>query len=438
MNYALYDFVAVTHSSALDRRSGALRSPRQVGETDSAEKRRERIEPIGGVKTTMTIEMTRRTAIASAILAAVVGAAPSRAADEPIRIGSFLSLTGPASFLGDPELKTLRLFVDRINEAGGVLGRKLTFVHYDDGSEAAKANGFVKRLIESDGVDVIIGGTTTGTTMAAVPLIEKVGIPFISLAGGIVVVEPVKKWVFKTPGSDTFSIARILDDMKKRGITKLALLSESSGIGQSSRAEAQKLVEKYGITLVADETFGSKDIDVTAQLTRIRANGAAQAVAIFGFGQGPAVATKNYAQLGLTLPLYHTHGVASQEFIQLVGAAGEKVRLSSPALIVADDLPDDDPQKPVLVAYRDVYEKAYGERPATFGGYAYDALTIMIQAITRAGGVDKAKVRDALETTHGHAGTAGTFDMSPSDHMGLDLGSFRLVEIRDGRFRLVP
>lgn len=385
----------------------------------------------------MTIDVTRRTLIASGILAAIVGASPARAAGEPIKIGSILSLTGPASFLGEPELKTLQLYVDRINAAGGVVGRQLALIHYDDGGDAAKANGFVKRLIESDAVDVIIGGTTTGTTMAVVPLIEKAGIPFISLAGGIVVVEPVKKWVFKTPGSDRFSIARILDDMKRRGITELALLTETSGLGQSSKVEAQKLVGQYGITIVADEAYGPKDIDITAQLTRIRGTAGVQAVAVFGFGQGPAVVTKNYAQLGLTLPLYHTHGVASQEFIQLTGPAGEKVRLSSPALIVVDDLPASDPQKAVLSGYREAYKAKYGEDPATFGGYAFDALTVVVAAIVKAGGTDKMKVRDALEATHGLVGTAGVYNMSSTDHMGLDLDSFRLVEIENGKFKLV-
>ncbi|NLH81883.1 MAG: ABC transporter substrate-binding protein, partial [Phyllobacteriaceae bacterium] len=315
----------------------------------------------------MPITLSRRNWIASALATAVFAAAGRAAkADAPIKIGAFLSITGPAAFLGDPELKTLQLFIDHINAKGGVLGRSLSLVSYDDGGDAAKANGFVKRLIESDGVDVLIGGTTTGTTMAVVPMIERAEIPFISLAGGIVVVEPVKKWVFKTPGSDRFSIARIFDDMKKRGITKLALLTETSGLGQSSKAEATKLVGQYGLTIVADEAYGPKDIDTTAQLTRIR-NSNAEAVAVFGFGQGPAIVTKNYAQLGLKQPLYQTHGVAAKEFIALVGSAGEGVRLSSPALIVVDDLPASDPQKAVLVAYRDAYKAKYGEDPATFG-----------------------------------------------------------------------
>jgi len=358
-------------------------------------------------------------------------------AEEPIRIGSVLSITGPASFLGEPELKTLQLYINRINGQGGVLGRKLELIHYDDGGDANKANGFTKRLIDSDNVDILIGGTTTGATMSALPVVEKAAIPFISLAGGVVIVEPAKKWIFKTPGSDRHSVARIMDDMKKRGFTKLAVMAETSGVGQSSKVEAEKLASQYGLTIVSEESFGSKDTDMTPQLTRIRSTPGVQAVAVFGFGQGPVVVTKNYDQLGMQLPFYHTHGVASQEFATLTGKSGEGVRLSSPALLVVDEIPANDPQKAVLTAFRDEYRKAYKEDPATFGGYAYDALMIAVEAMKKSGGTNKEKVRDALEATRGYVGTAGVVNMSATDHMGLDFGSFRLIEIRQGKFKLV-
>lgn len=371
-----------------------------------------------------------------AALLAGVAFAMNAVAQQPIRIGSFLSTTGPASFLGDPEVKTLKLYVDKVNAQGGVLGRKLELVVYDDGGDAAKANGFVKRLIEADKVDFIIGGTTTGTTMAVVPFVEAARIPFISLAGGIVVIEPPRRWVFKTPGTDRQSIERIFGEMKARGIAKVGLLSETSGLGQSSRQEAFKLAPKYGIALLADETYAQKDTDVTPQLTRIRNAPGVQAVLVVGLGQGPALATRNYEQLGVKLPLYHTHGVAARDFIELAGKAAEGVRIASPALIVADDLPADDPQKPVLAAYRKDYREAYGEEPATFGGYAYDALMIAVDAIKRAGSTDREKVRAAVESTHNHVGTAGVFNLSANDHMGLDLSSFRMIEVRGGEFHL--
>ena len=143
-------------------------------------------------------------------------AAGAAIAQEPIRIGAFLSVTGGAAFLGDPEQKTLELYVEKLNAAGGVLGRKLQLVSYDSAGDAEKARTFAKRLIEQDKVDVIVGGSTTGETMAVVPLVEAAGMPFISLAGAVVIIEPVKKWVFKTPHTDRMACERIFLDMRGR------------------------------------------------------------------------------------------------------------------------------------------------------------------------------------------------------------------------------
>ena len=368
--------------------------------------------------------------------ALALGALGAFAAD-PIKIGSVLSVTGPAAFLGDPELKTLQLYVDDLNKKGGVLGRQLQLVHYDDGSDANKANSFTKRLIEDDKVDVLVGGTTTGATMSSVPLAEKAGIPFISLAGAVVIVEPVKKWVFKTPHTDRMAAEKVFEDMKKRGLTKVALLSETSGFGASGKKETEAVAGKYGITLVANETYGPKDTDMSPQLTKIKTTPGIQAVFVFGLGQGPAIVTKNYKQLGITLPLYQSHGVASDEFLKLAGPAAEGVRLPSPAQLIPEKLPANDPQKPIVTAYDKAYKAAYKTDVSTFGGYAYDGLMLAVDAIKRAGSTDKAKVRDALEATKGFVATSGTFNMSPTDHMGLDLSAFRLLEVKGGDWSIV-
>ena len=369
--------------------------------------------------------------------AALVLGAFGAIAAEPIKIGSVLSVTGPAAFLGDPELKTLQLYVDDINKKGGVIGRPLQLVHYDDGSDANKANGFAKRLLEDDKVDILVGGTTTGSTMSMVPLAEKSGTPFISLAGAVVIIEPVKKQVFKTPHTDRMAAEKVFEDMKKRGITKVALLSETSGFGASGKKETEAVAAKYGITLVANETYGPKDTDMSPQLTKIKGTPGVQAVFVFGLGQGPAIVTKNYKQLGITLPLYQSHGVASDEFLKLAGPAAEGVRLPSPAQLIPEKLPANDPQKPVVTAYEKAYKAAYKQDVSTFGGYAYDGLMLAVDAIKRANSTDKAKVRDALEATKGFVGTSGTFNMSATDHMGLNLSSFRMLEIKGGDWVIV-
>ncbi|MBK6401556.1 MAG: ABC transporter substrate-binding protein [Rhodocyclaceae bacterium] len=378
----------------------------------------------------------RRVAGMAAGLALATGLTVASAA-EPIKIGSVLSVTGPAAFLGDPELKTLQLYVEKLNKEGGLLGRPLQLIHYDDGSDANKANSFGKRLIEDDKVDIIVGGTTTGSTMSMVPLVEKAEVPFISLAGAVVIVEPVKKWVFKTPHTDRMAAEKVFEDMKKRGLTKVALLSETSGFGQSGKKETEAMAAKMGITLVANETYGAKDTDMTPQLTKIKNAPGVQAVFVFGLGQGPAVVNKNYRQLGIALPLYHAHGVASEEFIKLSGPAAEGVRLPAAALLVASKLAANDPQKPVVTEYRKAYGDRYKEDVSTFGGHAYDGLMLAVDAIKRAGATDRAKVRDAIEATKGYVGTGGRVNMSATDHMGLDLSAFRMLEVKNGDWSLV-
>ena len=376
----------------------------------------------------------RGLAAAAAGFALFTGAA---VAQEPIKIGSFLGITGPAAFLGDPEAKTMELYVEKINAAGGVLGRKLQLISYDTGADSEKSRTFVKRLIEQDKVDLILGGSTTGETMAVIPLVEAAQIPFISFGGAVVVVEPVKKWVFKTPQTDRMACEKIFVDMKSRNLSKIALISGNGGFDKSMRAQCLGVAKKYGIEVIADENYGNSDTDMTAQLTKIKNTAGVQAVLNAGFGQGPAIVTKNYRQINITLPFYQSHGVASKEFIKLAGAAADGVRLPASALLVADALPASDPQRAVLVSYKKDYEARFKSDVSAFGGHGYDGLMIAVEAIKKAGSTDKAKVRGAIEATRNFVRVGGIFNMSPTDHMGLDLGAFKMLEIKGGNWTLV-
>jgi len=380
--------------------------------------------------------LTRRNLLklsAATLLGASVSL-PAFAADT-IKIGTFLAVTGPASFLGDPELKTLQMYVDEINSKGGVLGKQLELVHYDSGANPKKAVNFAKRLIQRDRVDVIVGGSASGETLAVVPEVEKAGIPFISLAGSIRIVEPTKKWVFKTPHTDRMAIGKIYGDMKKRGIQRVALISGDGGFDKSCRAQAMKLASAYGMSIVGDESYGKKDTDMTAQLTKIRATDA-QGIVNCGFGTGPAIVTKNVRQLGINVPLYQSHGVASKKYIELAGEAAEGVRLPAAALLVAEILPDSEPQKDVLVSYKSKYEAAHGP-VSTFGGHAYDGLMIAVEAMKRVGSTNKEAVRAEIEKTRGFIGTSGVFSMNANDHLGLTLDAFKMLEIKNGTWSLV-
>ncbi len=380
----------------------------------------------------MTVSMR----IAAVAAACVAGVIPAGEAFAQVKVGAVLSVTGPASFLGDPEKKTLEMYVDAINAKGGVNGQKLQLVVYDDGADANAARTFATRLIEEDKVVAMVGGTTTGATMAMIPLFEEAQIPLISLGGAIQIVEPVRKWVFKTPHTDKMACEKIFADLKQRNLTTVALISGTDAFGKSMRDQCVAVAPKAGITIAHEESYGPRDSDMTPQLTNIKGKAGVQAVINPGFGQGPAIVTRNYRQLGIALPLYQSHGVASKQFIELAGAAADGVRLPAAALLVAAKLPDSDPQKPVVVDYTRTYQDKTGQPVSTFGGHAYDGLMILTEAAKRAGSFDKAKVRDEIEKTKGFIGTGGVVNMSPSDHLGLDLSAFRMLEIKSGDWAL--
>jgi len=354
-----------------------------------------------------------------------------------VKIGAVLSVTGPASFLGDPERKTLDMYVAEINANGGVNGQKLQLVSYDDAGDASAARTFATRAIEDDKVVAMIGGTTTGTTLAMIPLFEEAEIPFISLGGAVQIVEPVRKWVFKTPHTDRMACEKIFADAKGRNLTSVALIWGTGAFGKSMREQCVAVAPGAGISIAHDESYGPRDSDMTPQLTNIKGKSGVQAVINADFGQGPAVVTRNYRQLGMQLPFYQSHGVASKQFIELAGPAANGVRLPAAALLVADKLPDGDAQKPVVLAYTRMYEQKTREPVSTFGGHAYDGLMILVEAARRAGSFDKAKLRDEIERTRNFVGTGGVVNMSPADHLGLDLTAFRMLQIKDGDWALI-
>ena len=292
-----------------------------------------------------------KTTLTTTALTGILAIGFADAALAEIRIGATISETGPASFLGDPEAKTLHMLVDEINAAGGVNGEQINLILYDDGGDPNRARTFATRLVEDDEVVAIIGGTTTGATMSIIPVIEDAEIPFISLAGAIEIIDPVQPFTFKTPHTDRMACAKIFEDMKERGSTRIGMISGTDGFGASMRNQCLSIVGDYGIEIVADESYGPQDADMTPQLTNIRGRDGIEAVLNPGFGQGPSIVTRNYAQLGVGLPLYQSHGVASQGFIDLAGpAAAEAVRLPGTALLVGELLNADDPQRPVVRA----------------------------------------------------------------------------------------
>jgi branched-chain amino acid transport system substrate-binding protein len=370
-----------------------------------------------------------------AAAAAVVFACAAAHAD--VKIGAVLSVTGPGSFLGDPEKRTLEMYAADINAAGGINGQRVKIFIYDDGGDANKARTFATRLVEEDDVDAVVGGSASGTALAMRDVYEDAGIPFIALAGAAEIVVPVRKWVFKTPHTELMSCGKIFEDLKKRDLIRIGMISGTDGWGKAMRTECLKIAPAAGVIVIKDEIYGAADIDMTPQLTNIKNTNGVQAVINCGFGQGPAIVTRNFRQLGITAPLYESHGVSSKSYIDLAAQAAEGVRLPAAAVLVADKLPDGDPLKPVAMAYKTRFERTTGQPVSTFGGHMRDGLFILVEAMTRAKSANKAKVRDEIERTQNFIGTGGVVNMSASDHLGLDLTSFRMLEIRNGDWVLV-
>ncbi|MCK9916109.1 ABC transporter substrate-binding protein [Microbacteriaceae bacterium K1510] len=371
------------------------------------------------------------------LLAAAAFVTAASAAHADIKIGAILSVTGPASFLGDPEKKTIEMYVADINAKGGINGQQVKLFVYDDGGDPNQARTFGTRALEQDGVDALLAGSTTATTMALIPLAEDAQVPLINFAGAVQTVTPAKKWNFKTPHTDLMACEKIFEDLKKRNLTKIGLISGKDAFGASMRSQCLTVTGKYGIEVLADESYGPGDTDMTPQLTKIKGTPGLQAVVNPGFGQGPAIVTRNYKQLDIKVPLYESHGVGSKQYISLAGAAAEGVRLPAAALLVAEKLPDNDPQKKVVVDYKTTYEQKTGQPVSTFGGHAYDGLMILVEAMKRAKSADKAKVRDEIEKTKNFMGTGGVVNMTPTDHLGLDLTAFRMLEIKNGDWVLI-
>ena len=365
-----------------------------------------------------------------------VGAIQAHAA-EPIRIGAIFSVTGPASFLGEPERNTAKMLEEDLNAAGGLLGRKVEVIVYDDESDTTKAVTAVDRLLKRDRVVAVIGPSTSGSTLAIVPKIEEAKIPLISCAAAKKIADPVKRWVFKTPQNDALAVKKILQHAKSAGISKIAILTASDAFGAAGREELKELAGPAGMTIVSDEVFGPKDTDMTAQLTRIKGT-AAQAIVAWGTNPGPAVVARNRVQLKIGLPLYMSHGVASPKFIELAGPENaEGILLPAGRLIAEGQVPSGHPQKTILANYTKEYEARFKQPISTFGGYAWDAIMLVAQAVKRAQSAEPAAIRDALEATRGFWGTTGEYNFSAEDHAGLTEDAFVMVRITKGTWEML-
>lgn len=351
---------------------------------------------------------------------------------KPIKIGAIFSATGNASSLGKPERDTVLLLTEQINQAGGIKGRPIELVFQDSESDETKAVLAIKRLAGDPEIVGIVGGTTSGESLAMMSEAEKNGLTFISVAASIKIVDPVQKWVFKTPATDREVVSAIINHLKSKNLTKVAWMSVNNAYGDSGRVEFERLVKSSGVELLSNERFNATDTDMTTQATKAKAAGP-QAVVVWSTPPSASVMATGIATVGLKVPHFQSHGIANQAFIDQAKDAAEGVIFPAQKLAIWDTLPDSDPVKKVAGEYVKAFQSKYNYFPTTFGAHAYDGFMLLVKAIESAG-ADRAKIRDAVEGSRNFVSAGGVFNMSPTDHMGLKDTDIALVQIKNGKW----
>ena len=354
---------------------------------------------------------------------------------ENIKVGAILAVTGGASFLGGPEARTLEMMVQEINAAGGINGNKIDLIIKDSAGDPEKAISFAKQLIEEDKVFAIIGPSTSGETMKIKNIAEEAQMILLSCAAAEVIVNPVAKYVFKTPQKDSDAVKKIYGTMKDMGISKIAVLTGNTGFGNAGKGQLEKIAPEFGIEILASEVYDKKETDLSAVVAKLMADKDIQAVVNWSIVPAQGILAKNMRQAGWDVPLFQSHGFGNIKYVEAGGAASEGIIFPAGRLLVADLLPDDNQQKALLLKYKNDYESKYDDQVSTFGGHAYDALTILVTGIELAG-LDREKVRSTIEIIKELPGTAGIFNFSPEDHNGLDIDSFEMLTVKNGKFAI--
>jgi branched-chain amino acid transport system substrate-binding protein len=327
------------------------------------------------------------------------------------------------------------MLVDDANARGGILGRKIELIVKDTSASPEKAISFAKQLIDEEQVFAIIGPATSGETLAVKAIAEEGKTLLLSCAAAEAIVNPVGRYVFKTAQKDSHAIVKVFQQMRKAGVTRIGVLSSNTGFGKAGREAIAKLAPEHGVQIVVDEVYDKAATDLTAEVTKVKAANV-QAILNWSIEPAQAIVIKNARQIGMTVPIFQSHGFANIQYVKAAGAAAEGVVFPASRIVVAEALPEKHPQKAVLVSYKRAYETRYQEDASAFGGYAHDAFAALVKAIAEVG-PDREKVRSAIENMKGFVGTSGVFSFSPTDHNGLDVEAFEMVTVKDGRFVLL-
>ena len=376
-------------------------------------------------------------ALAAAALALAAGGALA-----DINVGVTVSATGPAASLGIPEKNTIALMPQEI------AGQKVHYIVLDDGSDTTKAVSNTRKLITEDKVDIILGSTVTPNSLAMIDVVAEAQVPMISMAASAKIVDPVdakRRWVFKTPQNDIQMSLAIASHMKDHGVKTVGYIGFADAYGEGWYNEFSKAAALKGITVVANERFARSDSSVTAQVLKLQA-AKPDAILIGGSGTPAALPQITLKERGYAGLIYQTHGVANADFLRVGGKSVEGTYLPAGPVLVARQLPATNPVRASATEYVTKYEAQYGkDTVSTFGGHAWDAGKLMAAAVPVAlkkaqpGTPEfRAALRDALENTKDVAGAHGIFNMSPTDHLGLDQRARVMVKIENGTWKVQP
>ena len=355
-----------------------------------------------------------------------------------IKIAGIFSSSGGAAPLGEPGLETLKMVVENQNKEGGINGKKVELITYDDKSDQNEAVLAMKKAITQDKVSVVIGGTISGNALAMVPLAEQNKVPFIATSSSFQIYQKEdgssRDWVFKVPPNDSHAVEKILQYLKDKGLKKVAWLNVSNSFGTGAHTEFKKMASKYGIEAVIEDEFEVTVKDAKPMLTRVKKENP-EAIIVWGTVQESSVVIKNIRELGIELPIVGSHAIGSEQLIQLAGNAANNVVFPSGKLIVADQLKDTDPQKEVLLKYKKMYEEKYNKGVSLFGAHPWDAFFMLKEAVEKKG-TDPKGIKDYFENDLGeYVGLNGIFKISPKNHNGLTTeSSLVMVRIKDGKW----
>lgn len=355
-------------------------------------------------------------------------------ASGPIKIGAVLDITGAGASLGVPERQTLLMLAEQVNAAGGVNGRKVELLIEDNQSTEDGAAKAASKLLSTEKVDILLGASRTGPSLAMRPLAEQAKKPMISLAANQKIVDG-STWVFKTAQNDRVVLERLVDDMKSQGLKKIAVARDASGFGEGIPEMLAEIGKPAGIEVVAVEKFAPDATDFTAQMVNIR-KADPDATLIWGIPPAASLAQVSYERIGPKVPVYQSHGIGNQVFLDTAKGSADGLRAALGRMLVADQLPADDPQKEVVTKFISDYKAKYNQNPSTFAGHAYDGFMIAIESLKKAG-TDPNKLRDAIEQTSDWPGISGVFTMTPEDHSGLTKDALMMVTVDSGQWKVI-